>query len=103
MRIFKAGIASLVLTGAAAPVVAQQAATTVQQGFDAATALDAGTDKQAALSAWEALERRTAGNPRSHAIVLVRKSAALFALDRKDEAVTAARADWPACRPRTPR
>lgn len=92
MRALKAGISGVALIAAAAPVVAQQATTTVQQDFEAADALDAGTDKQAALNAWEALERRTVKNKRSHAIMLVRKSAALFALDRKDEAVAAARA-----------
>ncbi len=71
---------------------AQQPARTVQQDFDAAEQLDTGTDKAAALAAWEALERRVASRPRSHAIVLVRKSAALLALDRKDEANAAAQA-----------
>ncbi|MEG3150417.1 hypothetical protein U1769_11040 [Sphingomonas sp. ZT3P38] len=92
MRIFRAAVTGVALIGATAPVVAQRAATSVQQDFDAAVALDAGSDKQAALNAWEALERRTKTNRRSHAIMLVRKSAALLALDRKDEAVTAARA-----------
>ncbi|WEK01546.1 MAG: hypothetical protein P0Y59_07670 [Candidatus Sphingomonas phytovorans] len=92
MRILKVSIASMALIGAASPIAAQQAATTIQQDFEAAAALDAGSDKQAALNAWEALERRTMKNRRSHAIVLVRKSAALLELDRKDEAVAAARA-----------
>ena len=88
-------LASLAVAGAAASggAAAQQAgARTVQQDFDAAEALDAGTDKAAALAAWEALERRVAGKPRSRALVLVRKSGALLALDRRDDAVAAARA-----------
>lgn len=88
----RAGLAIAVGMVVASPLSAQTATTTIQQDFEAATALDAGTDKLAALKAWEALEHRAAGNPRSHAIVLVRKSAVLMALDRKDEAVAAARA-----------
>jgi hypothetical protein len=88
---FRAGLAIAAGMAVASPLSAQTATTTVQQDFEAATALDAGTDKQAALKAWEALEHRTV-NARSHAIVLVRKSAVLMALDRKDEAVAAARA-----------
>ena len=92
MRIqFRASLAIAAGMAVASPLSAQTATTTIQQDFEAATALDAGTDKQAALKAWEALEHRTV-NPRSHAIVLVRKSAVLMALDRKDEAVAAARA-----------
>ncbi len=79
------------LVAFASVATAQQTARTVQQDFDAAEALDAGTDKAAALTAWEALEKRVASRPRSRAIVLVRKSAALLALDRKDEANAAAR------------
>lgn len=93
MRIqFRSGLVIAAGMAVASPLCGQTAATTIQQDFDAATALDAGTDKQAALRAWEALERRTSGNARNHAIMLVRKSAVLMALDRKDEAVAAARA-----------
>ena len=93
MRIqFRAGLAIAAGMAVVSPLCGQTAPTTIQQDFDAATALDAGTDKEAALKAWEALEHRTAGNPRNHAIMLVRKSAVLMALDRKDEAVAAARA-----------
>lgn len=93
MRIqFRAGLAIAAGMAVASPLCGQTAPTTIQQDFEAATELDAGTDKQAALKAWEALEHRTAGNPRNHAIMLVRKSAVLMALDRKDEAVAAARA-----------
>ncbi|MBI0474552.1 hypothetical protein D9601_04145 [Sphingomonas sp. MA1305] len=84
--------AAAALIAVAGQSTAQQAARTVQQDFDAAEALDAGTDKAAALAAWQALEQRVRDRPRSRAIVLVRKSAALLALDRKDEAVTAAQA-----------
>ncbi|WP_267396009.1 MULTISPECIES: hypothetical protein [unclassified Sphingomonas] len=74
-----------------AGAAAQQPAQSVQQDFEAAAALSAGTDKAAALAAWESLERRVGTNGRSHAIVLVRKSAVLLDLDRKDDAVIAAR------------
>jgi tetratricopeptide (TPR) repeat protein len=73
-------------------VFAQQGARTVQQDFEAAAALDEGADPAAALQAWQALDVRTASNPRSHAIVLVRKSRALMRLHRRDEAIDAARA-----------
>lgn len=70
----------------------QQPALSVQQAFEAAEKLSAGPDKAAGLAAWQALEARVGGNPRSRGIVLVRKSAVLIALDRRDEAVAAARA-----------
>ena len=73
----KTVMAALALTGTLAGMAgAQQAGTrTVQQDFEAAAALSAGPDRPAALAAWEALEKRVATRPRSHAIVLVRKSA----------------------------
>lgn len=77
---------------AAVGVIAQAPATTVQQDFDAAAALDAKGDKPAAFAAWEKLEARTKPGSRSRGVVLIRKSAALFKLDRSDDAVTAARA-----------
>jgi hypothetical protein len=64
----------------------------VQQEFEAAVALDAKGDKAAALAAWERLEARTKPGSRSRGLVLVRKSTALFKLDRSDESVQAARA-----------
>lgn len=87
----------ILLAGAmlAAPGWSQQAApvrTGVQQDFEAATALGDRKDHAGALARWEALEVRTAKNPRSLALVRVRKGIALFALDRKDEAVAATRA-----------
>lgn len=85
---------ALALGGASAcgGAYAQQAAKpTVQQAFEAAEKLSAGPDKAGALAAWQALEPRVAAKPRSHGIVLVRKSAALIALDRRDEAAAAAR------------
>ncbi|MBJ6123142.1 hypothetical protein [Sphingomonas mollis] len=81
--------AGLLLASAA---TAQQPARTVQQDFEAAAALDAGTDHAAALGAWEALEKRTKPGTRSNAIVLVRKSNVLWKLGRSDDAVAAARA-----------
>ncbi|TXC70806.1 hypothetical protein FSB78_07530 [Sphingomonas ginsenosidivorax] len=64
----------------------------VQQDFEAAAALDAKGDRAAALAAWEKLEARTRPGSRSRGLVLVRKGAALFALQRSDDAVQAARA-----------
>lgn len=92
MRILRSTATIAAALVASSPLLAQKPATSVQQDFLAAAALDEKGEKQAALAAWQALEARTTGNARSHAIVLVRKSAALYALDRKDEAVTAARA-----------
>ncbi|MES3098184.1 hypothetical protein [Sphingomonas faeni] len=76
----------------AAPVTAQTPATTLQQDFDAAAALDTKDDKTAALAAWQKLEGRTKPGSRSRGVALIRKSAALFKLDRSDDAVVAARA-----------
>jgi tetratricopeptide (TPR) repeat protein len=93
MRILEAGIAGVVLVGAAAPVVAQRPATTMQQDFDAATALADKGDDAGALAAWQALEKRTpAKNRRTMAIIRVRMGAALYKLNRMDEAVVAVRA-----------
>ena len=75
-----------------APSVQAQQATTVQQDFEAATALGAKGDHAGALAAWERLETRTVARRRSHALVLVRKSKTLLAMNRKDESVAAARA-----------
>ncbi|MEG3166017.1 hypothetical protein U1701_15575 [Sphingomonas sp. PB2P19] len=80
------GTACLALSAAAAQVP------TLQQDFEAAAALDAKGDKAAALAAWEKLEARTKPGSRSRGIALVRKSRALFALQRSDDAVQAARA-----------
>ena len=91
-----------VLLASAAGVSAQRPATTVQQDFERATALSNGQDKAAALAAWEALEKRTAGNKRNRGIVLVRKSEILFQLGHKDDAIAAAKeglADLPASDP----
>lgn len=90
MRIVRRAIimAAFAVGGSA---TAQQAATTVQQDFDAATALTDKRDNPAALAAWEALERRVARNPRTLAVVRVRKSGVLLALRQMDEAVAAAR------------
>ncbi len=63
----------------------------VQQDFDAATTLDAGTDNAAALAAWHALEQRVRPGSRSAAIVAVRKGDALFRLARLEEANAALR------------
>ncbi|RZT55155.1 hypothetical protein EV283_1951 [Sphingomonas sp. BK036] len=67
-------------------------ATTVQQDFDAAAALDATNDRAASLAAWTKLEARTKPGSRSRGIVLVRQAPIFFSLNRADEAVAAARA-----------
>jgi hypothetical protein len=74
----------------ASAATAQQA-TSVQQDFEAATALHDRSDFAGALARWQALEARTAKNPRSRALVEVRKGQTLLALDRKDEAVASTR------------
>lgn len=90
MQAFRTGIAvAMTMVGGAA---AAQAPMTVQQQFEAATTISAGTDKAAALAAWTALETRIANNPRTLAVVRIRKSSVLLWLDRKDEAAAAARA-----------
>lgn len=64
---------------------------TLQQQFDAATALtEAGKDWLAALAAWEALEPRVK-NGRVLGVIRARKSVALFNLKRFDEAAAMAR------------
>ncbi|RZM19010.1 MAG: hypothetical protein EOP67_58650, partial [Sphingomonas sp.] len=88
------GAGVLAMAGGLVPVGAQtpSSATTIQQDFDAATALDAKADRAASLAAWEKLEARTKPGSRSRGIVLVRKAPTLFALNRADESVKAARA-----------
>jgi tetratricopeptide (TPR) repeat protein len=76
-----------------APIVATaQQAPTVQADFDAATALDRADDRAGALAIWDRLEARPGLSKRTRAVVRVRKSRALFALGRIDQAVAAARA-----------
>ncbi len=83
----------LAIAGGSVPLGAQTpSATTLQQDFDAAAALDAKPDRAASLAAWEKLEARTKPGSRSRGIVLVRKAPTLFALNRSDESVKAARA-----------
>ena len=82
-------VAAALIASAAA---AQQPARTMQQDFDAATALDSATDHAAALAAWQALEMRARPGSRTNAIALVRKGGALFRLARYDEAAAAVRA-----------
>ena len=89
------GAGVLTMSGGLVPVGAQTPpppSTTVQQDFDAATALDAKPDRTASLVAWEKLETRTKAGSRSRGIVLIRKAPILFALNRADESVKAARA-----------
>ncbi|MCP8892970.1 energy transducer TonB [Sphingomonas faeni] len=91
VALLSAGV--LAITAGLTPGGAQTpAATTVQQDFDAAAALDAKPDRAPALAAWERLEARTKPGSRSRGIVLVRKAPTLFALNRSDDSVKAARA-----------
>ncbi|QNA84052.1 hypothetical protein G4G27_08665 [Sphingomonas sp. So64.6b] len=77
---------------AASPTPAQSVKRSVQQDFEAATALqDAGKDAEA-MAAWEALEKRIPKNKRSLAIIRVRKATALIGLRRYDDAVAVIRA-----------
>ncbi len=95
----KSGVMALMMaTGAtiglagAIPGMAQQPAGSVQQAFDAAAALADKPDQQAAaLTAWQALEKRVKPGSRSQAIILVRKGGALFRLRRYDEALDSLR------------
>ena len=64
----------------------------VQQAFDAAAALTSSGKHAEALAAWEALEVRVQRNPRTQAIVQVRKGRALMRLRRLDEAAGSIRA-----------
>lgn len=82
---------SVIMTVAAVAVV-QAPQTTVQQDFEAATALNSAGKDAEALAAWEALEKRVARNPRSQAIARLRKALPLIRLDRLDEAAAATRA-----------
>jgi hypothetical protein len=95
MRFGKIGMLSvglMAMSAAAAQTGAPVTATTLQQDFDAAAALDTKGDRAGALAAWQRLEARTKPGSRSRGVALIRKSAALFKLDRSDDAVTAARA-----------
>ncbi|KQN28190.1 hypothetical protein ASF00_09840 [Sphingomonas sp. Leaf34] len=82
----------MAMSAAAAQTGAPVTATTLQQDFDAAAALDTKGDRAGALAAWQRLEARTKLGSRSRGVAQIRKSAALFKLDRSDDAVTAARA-----------
>lgn len=65
---------------------------TVQQDYEAATALDEKGDHAAALEAWRRFEQRPGITARTRAIAKVRQGAALFQLSRPDEAAAVTRA-----------
>jgi len=67
-------------------------APTIQQAFDAATALQDSGKFADALAEWEKLEPRVANKPRSLALVRLRKGLTLYRLDRRDDAVASVRA-----------
>jgi len=93
MRILYTGIAVAALVAGATPAAAQKAPETIQQRFEAATALADKGDNAAALAAWQVLEKLVPVRQRRNlAIIHVRMGAALYALDRLDEAVAAVRA-----------
>ncbi len=77
---------------ATAAVAQQPPATTVQQDFVAAIALDEAANYTGALAAWTALEAKTKPGSRSRAIVMARKADSLYRLFRYDEAAAAAKA-----------
>ncbi|WNO52767.1 energy transducer TonB [Stakelama saccharophila] len=95
LRVLACGmaLAGIVTVGAdAAPVQDTGSGMTVQQAFEHATKLtDSGKDAEA-LAAWERLEQRVGNNPRSVAVVRLRKSDSLVALHRSDEALADLRA-----------
>ncbi|MDB5704831.1 MAG: hypothetical protein JWN66_1947 [Sphingomonas bacterium] len=92
MRIVPMSLVGAAMIAIASPIAAQQTRT-VQQDFEAATALADKGDDAGALAAWQALEKRVPPkNRRSLAIVHVRMGAALYKLDRMDDAVAAVRA-----------
>ncbi|URW76750.1 energy transducer TonB [Sphingomonas donggukensis] len=95
---FEAGAILIAAIGVASGQVAPASQTpppaapqTVQQAYEAATALANARKDAEALAAWTALEPRVAKTPRSMAIVRVRKAVALLRLNRLDEASVAAR------------
>jgi len=83
------GLAGIVVAaqGLAQSVETAPARPTVQQMFDAANALDAKGKAAERLAAWESFEQRVHSNKRSVAIARLRKSRALLALGRRDEAM----------------
>lgn len=86
--------AAMTIAAAAAAVgaAAQQPTRTLQQDFDAATTLSQGTDKAAALAAWDALLARATKSARTAAIVQGRRASVLEQLGRNEEAAVAAEA-----------
>jgi len=92
MRAFLLGAAVLAMVPALAAAETKPPEPTVQQAFDAATALQDSGKFAEALAAWEKLEPRVAGRQRSLAIVRLKKGLALYQLDRRDEAVATTRA-----------
>lgn len=92
MRGLLLGAAALAMVPMLATADTTPPAQTIQQAFDAATALQDSGKFADALAAWEKLEPRVATKPRSLAIVRLRKGLALYRLDRRDEAVVATRA-----------
>lgn len=96
----------IVATGATA--MAQQAAPpaapaqTMQQQYDAATALDAGQDPAAALAAWNRIIAQVKPGSRTWAIAMVRKGGAQFRMGQIDEAAAAIRAGLAVLPPKDP-
>lgn len=93
-NLFAAVVLAATPLAAAAGQPARPAPMSVQQQFDAASAALEAADWAEALRLFEALEARLS-NPRSLAVVRVRKASALVELDRFDEASAALRAGLP--------
>lgn len=69
----------------------QAAQPSVQQAFETATTLQREGKNAEALAAWEALEKRVLNNRRTMAVIAARKASALSKLNRRDDAIAAAR------------
>ena len=81
---------AMLVTAAAGATAQQPAPRTIQQDFDAATALSQGKDPAAALAAWDALLARATKSARTRAVVQARRAALLWQLGREDQAQIAA-------------
>ncbi|WP_322963332.1 energy transducer TonB [Sphingomonas fuzhouensis] len=81
------GAAAMAQQGASAPAPAQ----TLQQQYDAATALDQGKDAAAALAAWTKIAGAVKQGGRTWAIATVRKGGAQYRLGQLDEAAATIR------------
>ncbi len=80
---------AMLVTAAAGAAAQQPAPRTIQQDFDAATALSQGKDSAAALAAWDALAKRATKSARTAAVIQGRRATLLRKLGRDEEAAVA--------------